>query len=126
MEEKRKILIVEDEKPLLTILHNKFESEGFLSLDAVNGKQGLKMALKEHPDVILLDILMPEMDGITMMQQLRKDEWGSKANVILLTNVDPDTAIAKEMVETEPSYYFVKSNINIDSIVDKVKELLSK
>lgn len=126
MESKRKILIVEDDTALLTVLYDKFVAEGFNAIKAVNGKEGLKMSLKEHPDIVLLDILMPEMDGITMIRELRKDTWGKKATVILLTNVEPDTSIAKEMVESEPAYYFVKSDMEIEAVVKKVKELLNE
>lgn len=70
------ILIVEDDVPELNALRDKFTHEGFSILEAKNGEEGLATALREHPDLILLDIIMPVMDGMTMLVNLRKDPWG--------------------------------------------------
>ena len=74
----KKILIVDDEPALLTALVDKFTRAGYTVGIAENGKEGLKLALKNRPDLILLDIIMPVMDGITMLYKLRKDSWGGK------------------------------------------------
>ncbi len=75
---KNKILIVEDEATICNALRDKLAGAGFLVLAAKNGEEGLKAALKERPDMILLDILMPKMDGLAMLKQLRENAWGER------------------------------------------------
>ncbi len=121
----KKILIVEDEQDIRQTLVDKFTREGFKTLEAENGEQGLERSLKEHPDLILLDILMPKMDGMTMMRKLRKDKWGKSVPIILLTNLSAsEERIIKGIVEDEPAYYLVKSDWKIEDVVVKVKEKL--
>src|ERR1035437_10270979 len=87
-DKKQTILVVEDEPALLKIYANQMSEEGFLVLRANNGQEGFDIAIKEKPDLILTDILMPVMDGMTMMQKLRKvDSWGKNVPIILLTNL---------------------------------------
>ena len=78
-----RILIVEDEDSMLSALADKIRQAGFAeSLIARNGEEGLSLALSEHPDLLLVDILMPKMDGMTMIKQLRKDAWGKEVKII--------------------------------------------
>ncbi len=124
---KQSILIVEDDIPELNALRDKFSREGFATLEAKDGKQGLEIALREHPDLILLDIVMPVMDGMTMMKKLRQaDAWGKNVPIILLTNLSDDDKINKGLTEDEPAYYLVKSDWTINDVVEKVKERLSR
>lgn len=119
----KKVLIVEDETALREALVDKLTREGFDALEAKDGEEGLKIALKEHPGLILLDIIMPKMDGMTMMKKLREDEWGKGVPIILLTNLSAtEEKIIKGIVENEPSYYLVKSDWKIEDVVKKVKE----
>ena len=117
----KKILIVEDEAPLRTAVNDILSFEGFEVFQAKNGQEGLDLALKEHPDLILLDLMMPIMDGLTMLEKLRQDaEFGKHAAVILLTNInDPD----KVAMATEAGSYdfLVKSDWNIEDVVKKIK-----
>ena len=104
---------------------DKVRREGFAEpLLAKNGEEGLALALQEHPDLLLVDILMPKMDGITMVKELRKDAWGETAKVIILTNFDTTDAMLKDIVLVQPSYYLLKSNWKIDDIIIKLKEVL--
>ena len=82
-----KILIVEDDQSLLQALTLRLERENFKIISARDGEDGLEQAKNLHPDLILLDIIMPRMDGITMLKKLRTDEWGKKVSVIILTNL---------------------------------------
>lgn len=75
MKKSKKILIVEDEKNLRTAIVDVLQYANFETLEAKNGKEGLKLALKEHPDLILLDLFMPEMDGMTALGKIRRDTW---------------------------------------------------
>jgi DNA-binding response OmpR family regulator len=119
------ILIIDDEAPILDALVDKFGREEFAELStAHDGEEGLAHALKEHPDLILLDILMPKMDGITMLKKLREDEWGRSAKVIILTNFDTTDDMLKEITESEPAYYLLKSNWRIEDVIIKAKGIL--
>lgn len=122
------IEIVEDEASQLKALADKFNREGFHVLQARTGDEGLKLALEERPDIILLDILMPEVDGMTMLKKLRdENSWGKHVPVIFLTNISPDNEnINERITEDEPAYYLMKANLTIDDVVDKVKERLSR
>ena len=119
----KKILIVEDEQDLRQTLVDKLTREGFDVLEAKNGEEGLKAALKEHPDLILLDIIMPVMDGMTMMKKIREDEWGRGVPVIMLTNLS-DIERVSEAVESGIYEYLVKSDWKIEDVVKKVKKKL--
>ncbi len=122
----KKMLIVEDEASMLGVLSDAFSQRGYLTIKAKDGEEGLNLALKEHPDIILLDVLMPKMDGLEMMKKLREDEWGKKVKIIILTNVNPDAdATIKAIVDNQPSYYLIKSDIKLEDIINKVEEVLS-
>ena len=124
LEKKAKILIVEDDIDLLEVLIKKFELENFLVLEAPDGKIGLEDALRHHPDLILLDIVMPVMDGMTMLRKLREDLWGKNVPVVLLTNLSDESKVAEAM--TRGVYgYLVKADWNISDVVKKVKQRLN-
>ncbi len=123
MEDPKKILIIEDETSLRDVLVEKFQKKGYVALQAKNGLEGLNMALSEHPDMILLDLVMPQMDGVTMLSKLRGDEWGSTARVIILSNLNDATKIS-EATAQECYDYLVKSDWHINDVVAKVEEKL--
>ena len=119
------ILVVEDEEILAKTLQDKLVSEGFEVLKAYDGVEGLKLATNEHPDLILLDLLMPKMDGMGMLKKLREDPWGKKVPVIILTNLtSADEERNKAITKLEPTYYFMKTEKSLEEIVDKIKERL--
>jgi DNA-binding response OmpR family regulator len=123
MNEKKTILIIEDESSLVSVIKAKFVKEGFVVLKAGNGVEGLKMALRKHPDLILLDIIMPKMDGMTMLKKLRTDTWGKSVPVIMLTNLS-DTAKVADAIDQGSYDYLVKSNWKLKDVVAKVRERL--
>lgn len=127
MENKKTILVVEvveDETPLRNALVEKLRRENFQVLDAKNGEEGLQIALQAHPDLILLDIIMPKMNGLEVLDQLRADAWGKTAHVIMLTNLSDNEKVAAAM-NNHAFDYFVKSDIKIQEVVDRIKEKLS-
>ena len=127
MAEKDKIvLIVEDHVPVRMALVEKLKKEGVKTLEAKDGEEGLAVALEKKPDLILLDLIMPRMSGMAMLEKLRKDEWGKHVPVIILTNLNPDDKIMREVIETEPAYYLVKADWKIEDVVAKAKDFLSK
>lgn len=125
MKKKVTLLIVEDEISLRHALKLKLTKEGFNVLEAANGQIGLAMALTEHPDLILLDIIMPVMDGMTMLSKLREDQWGCDAGVIILTNLS-DTAKSQQALAKQSYDYLIKANWKIEDLVKKIREYLKK
>lgn len=81
-----KIAIVEDDEAISQMYRIKFEAEGYTVETAANGKLGLALAEDMRPDIMLLDLMMPIMDGEEMLLKMRKKEWGKKIKVIILTN----------------------------------------
>jgi DNA-binding response OmpR family regulator len=122
---KKKILIVEDETTILNILAERFTSEGFEVFSAENGKIGLELAFKNHPDIILLDIIMPVMDGMAMLDVIRKDVWGEHVHVILLTNLSDNEKVFTSN-RNGVFDYLIKCNMTMDNIVQTVEEKLTK
>jgi two-component system, OmpR family, alkaline phosphatase synthesis response regulator PhoP len=122
---KNKILIVEDEASLRDALGDKLELEGFNVIKAKNGQEGLEVALREHPDLILLDIIMPVMGGLIVLKNLRQDVWGKKVKVIMLTNLS-DTEKTAEAVEQESFDFLVKSDWKMEGVLTKIKERLKE
>lgn len=121
----KKILITEDEEVIQKAISDALSNQEFSTLIAKDGEEGLGIALKEHPDLILLDILMPKMDGMIMLQKLRLDEWGKTVPVIILTNVSPNTnSVINSVLQNEPAYYLVKSDVKLEGIVEKIKEVI--
>lgn len=129
MKNKKIILITEDDSSLRSALMQKLLLEGFDVLEAKNGEEGLEISLREHPDLLLVDILMPKMDGLAMLKALREDEWGKNAHFIILTNINDVDQISEAMklaqVDKHESFeYFIKSNIKIEEVVEKIKAKL--
>lgn len=120
---KKTILIVEDEKTLRDVLHDKLESEGFNVLIAKDGEEGLEEAVENHPDLILLDIIMPKMDGITMFGKLKEDERGRDIPVIILTNLSPVEGVS-QTIDRSVSNYLVKSDWKLDEVIEQIKNTL--
>jgi len=127
-DKKTKILIVEDEEVICKAYADELRDEGFAILIAKNGQIGLELALREKPDLILLDILMPVMDGLTMMDTLRqKDLYGKDVPIILLTNLSAsEEKIMQAITKNEPAYYLVKSDWNLSAVIEKIKERLAR
>lgn len=119
-----KILIIEDELSLQQALKEKLNMSGFAVITATNGKEGLKKALEEHPQLIILDVLMPKMDGMTMLRELRNDVWGAEVPVIVLTNKNADDEIVTQIVDDQPAYYLIKSDTSLHDIIEKVKSII--
>ncbi len=121
-----KILIVEDEKLMQELLTDRLSKEPIFKIyTASNGEEGFEVCREYIPDLILLDIKMPVMDGIMMMRELKKYEQLKDIPIIFLTNLDPDEDIIKKISEEKPSYYLIKAKTNLEDITERVKETLS-
>jgi len=123
MEKVKKILIVEDEIALITALSDKLTNEGYDVIKAMDGKEGLKSAILERPDIVLLDINLPVMDGITMLKELRKDEFGKSVEVVMLTNFNEYKLLADALAQGAHDY-IVKSDWKLEDIVKLVSDKL--
>ena len=117
---KKKLLIVEDEKILSDMYKNKFIQSGFEVFAALNSKEGLKLALKKKPDLILLDILLPEEDGIFFLEKLRANPKISSTQVVVFSNYDNPTT-KKDALSFDIKDYLLKTDYTPKKIVEKVK-----
>ena len=115
---KKTILIVEDSVSLNTTLVEKLKQENFNVYSSFNGEEGLKIAHDKHPDLILLDIIMPILDGYEFMEELRKDAWGKHAKVIILTNLSmKDENVVKMVIQKDPIAFLVKSSTKLKNLI---------
>lgn len=118
----RKILIVEDEEALAGALEDEFKNEGFIVIKAENGELGLEKAKLEKPDVILLDLLMPVMDGQTMLRRLREIDEFRNLPVVVLTNNGDIENIRETQFYGNAIEFLIKSNVSLKEISKKVKQ----
>lgn len=116
------VLIVDDEDTLLTLYKTKLIREGFRTIVARNGLEALAIAEHENPDLILMDMKMPVMDGITAVQKLRENPKTKDMRVIYLTAFSDPTASSVEMAPDSPA--FIKKGIGLDELIDEVKHHL--
>ncbi len=119
-----KIAIVEDDQAISQMYRIKFEAEGFEVETAENGKLGLELAEKMKPDIILLDLMMPEMNGDEMLQKMRKNDWGKKIRVIILTNMGEQEAppILRELGVRS---FILKAEMTPRQVAEAVKKELA-
>lgn len=117
------VALIEDDQMLSEMYSIKFSKEGFRIVTAMNGADGLALIEKENPQIVLLDIIMPKMDGFQVLKELR--EKGIKTPVIMLTNLgqEEDIQKGKQLGATD---YFVKSNFTPEAIVHKVRHVLGQ
>lgn len=123
--QRKKILIVEDEESLRQAIVDKFKREGFYVVEAKNGEEGLDQAIKNHPDIIILDVIMPKLDGLSMLEQLRTDSWGKDVPVLILTNLNDAEHVARAM-QGKAFDFLVKSDWKLNDLVKKVNEKLNQ
>lgn len=116
----KKVLIVEDEQALRSALRTQFEQEGFAVFEAQDGEEGLHMASVESPDVILLDVKMPSVDGMAMLERLQVHVGDKQPYVLILSNNASVEKTAKAM-QYGVFDYFVKADHSLEEIVAQVK-----
>lgn len=121
----KKILIIEDDEHLGGIYQAKFKMEGFTVFHAQNGEDGIKIAAKEQPDLILLDILMPGMDGYQVLRGLNCDKKTKGIPVVILSNLGQRDDVQKG-IEAGACDYIIKVHFTPSEIVRKVKKILNQ
>jgi len=124
-ENKAKILLIEDDTFLVEMYTTKFELEGFGVISAEDGIKGLEMVKKEEPDIILLDILMPKMDGFAVLDALKKDKATANIPVVLLTNLGQKEDVKKGF-EKGAVGYLIKAHFMPSEVVEKIKKILKE
>lgn len=120
-----KIAIVEDDQAISQMYRIKFEAEGYDVDTAENGKLGLELAEKMKPDIILLDLMMPEMTGDEMLVKLRKTSWGAKTKVIILTNMG-EQEVPESVKKLGVEDIILKADMTPRQVEDVVKKHLAK
>jgi DNA-binding response OmpR family regulator len=119
------ILLVEDDTFLADIYKKKFEMEGFKISISDNGEKALVDIKKKKPDIVLLDVLLPKLDGFAVLEKLKKDAEVKDVPVILLTNLGQKDEVEKGL-EMGAVDYLIKAHFKPSEIVDKVKKVLNK
>jgi two-component system alkaline phosphatase synthesis response regulator PhoP len=120
---KIKVAIIEDEESIRQLYEYKFEHEGFIVVSAENGVAGLQLIRKHDPDLILLDLSMPVMNGDEMLEKLRSHNWGANARVVILTNISKDEA-PRSLQFLGVDRYIVKAHHTPTQVVQIAKEIL--
>lgn len=119
------VLIIEDDQILRDMYTDKFRGSDFDVSTASDGEDGIKKALEEKPDILLLDIAMPKVDGIGVMEKLRDDPWGKNVPIIILTNLNIDGKLLEKVIQNRPAYCLMKVGVTPLEVLDKAKELVS-
>lgn len=119
----QKVAIVEDDQAISQMYRIKFEAEGYEVETAENGKLGLKLAETMKPDIILLDLMMPEMNGDEMLTLLRATAWGKDMKVIILTNMG-EQEVPESIKELKVSSFILKADMTPRQVAEVVKETL--
>ncbi|MDD4271565.1 MAG: response regulator [Patescibacteria group bacterium] len=119
----KKILVVEDDPMISSMYKTKFEADGFEVFVADNGVVGLELAKKEKPDIIMLDVILPQLDGFSVLDQVKKDEITKDIPVIMLTNLgtEEDKAKGQAMGALD---YLVKASLTPGQVSEKIKKAL--
>ena len=118
------ILIIENEIAMSKALRAKLKLDGFEIIQAGNGEEGLEMALNKHPDLIMLDIIMPKMNGIEVLKKIRKNKkWGAEAKIIMLSNLNDVESVSK-VAQYKVYDFLVKTDWRLDDIAKLVKNKL--
>lgn len=118
-----KIAVVEDEVAIRRLYETKFRLEGFTVLTAGDGAAGYRLLNNEQPDVVLLDLRMPGMQGEELLAKVRAQDWGASMRVIILTNLSRDEA-PSSLRFLHVDRYIVKAHYTPSQVVDVVREVL--
>lgn len=120
----KKILLIEDEGALQKSLGDTFRGAGFEVLSALDGETGERLAKSEKPDLIILDLILPQKDGLDVFQSLKDDPTTIDIPVVVLTNLERIEHVEK-VLEMGAKTYLVKANYTLKEILEKIKQVLA-
>lgn len=121
-----KILIIEDEFSYQQVLKQFLMLRGYQVITANDGTEGLSLAKSKQPDLILLDISMPNINGMQVLTEIRKHDYGKTVKIILLTNLEPNDEMIRDVVTGKPAYYLIKANTSLEELLKKIESLFPK
>ena len=120
---RRKVCIVDDEASIREIYETALRQSGFDVVTAIDGEDGYRVIVSEKPDIVLVDIMMPKIDGIALMKALKADESMSRIPLVVMTNVD-DQSVVKKVGKIDVAFYLIKSLFEPKKVVAIVEEIL--
>ncbi len=120
----KKILVIEDEATLQKALTEVLEQADYEVFSALDGEKGWDLAVEENPDLILLDIILPKMDGFEVLRNLKGDPATAKIPIIILTNLSDLNDIQKAL-DLGADTYLVKADFHLDDVLNKVGQMLA-
>ncbi len=126
MPNQNKILLVEDDSMMVRMYQRKLEKDGFQLTLAFNGEEGLAALKKEKPDIVLLDIMMPKMNGIEMLKAVKADPALKDIPIVILTNLGDRPEDVQKCKELGAEDYWVKANVPIQEVTERIKKILAK
>ena len=121
----KKILIVEDDKFLRDLISQKLLKEGFEIVQAVDGEDGVKKIKDEHPDLILLDLILPGIDGFEVLSQMKSDQNSASIPVIILSNLGQKEDIDKGL-KMGAADYLIKAHFTPGEIIDRIEKVIGR
>jgi len=124
MNKNKKILLIEDEATLQKALNEVLVGEGYQVLLATDGQKGLELVQEEKPDLILLDIILPKMDGFEVLKKVKKDDAISQIPIIILTNLSDVNDIQKAL-DLGATTYLVKADFHLEDVLKKIEKVLN-
>jgi DNA-binding response OmpR family regulator len=119
------VAIIEDDIAIAQMYRIKFEAEGYDVESAENGQEGLQLIEEVKPDIVLLDLMMPIMTGEELLKELRKQDWGKKIKIIVLTNMGEQEAPVA-LKDLDVLRYIVKAEMTPRQVAEVVKQELEK
>ncbi|MFW6210190.1 MAG: response regulator [Patescibacteria group bacterium] len=119
----KSVLIIEDSPYLAESLADMLAIRGISSTIAPNGREGVTLALTQHPDLILLDIRLPDIDGYEVYRQLRADAWGKTAKIIILTASESTDTISKN-IDLPSAFVLYKPDWSVPKLLARIEEVL--
>ena len=119
-----KILFIEDEEALQRAMGDALTSKGYTLIKTLDGEIGLAAALKEQPDLILLDLILPKKNGFEVLGELKKDPATKNIPVIVLTNLEGSNDV-EQALSLGATTYLVKANYNLEDVLGKIERVLN-
>ena len=117
------VLIIDDDDIVRKLYKDALEISGFATVTAKNGAEGIATALEQHPDLLLVDLIMPDCNGYEAVQKIREDDWGKTAKVLFLTNYSELEGVF-EAIQLQSDEYMIKSRVEIKDIINRVRTML--